>query len=384
MISSARRLVRLSSPKLPVKDNEGVGDFSFTRVVNPKPGWYRGDFHVHTQASDGDYPASLVVDIARAEGLDFIAITDHNSIEAFSELSQSTDFLVIPGIEVTFEGGHFNVFGITGWHDWMEDICGDKITVPLPGRYRTISELIGEIAAEGLLNSIDHPRLHPWEWRYLSTDLRLVHCVELLGDLYWPDNVHANPKAVALWTAWLNAGYRITAIGGSDYHYPPRPEEGKPGERLGMFSTYVYAEELSVAGIIDGLRRRRAYVSRGLRVTFEAGANDTTYEIGADLGERKGEIELTAIVLDKLSGSRAQIIKNGDVIAETRVRGDRASLQSRDNVNPARSDWYRFEVWDQSGQALAITNPIFVGPRRTPERHLYGDFINIPTHRRKP
>lgn len=369
---------------MPIKDNEEVSDFSFTKVVNSKPGWYRGDFHVHTQASDGDYPPSLVADIARAEGLDFIAITDHNSIEAFSELSQSSDFLVIPGIEVTLDGGHFNVFGISGWHDWMGDICGDKITVPLPGRYRTISELIDEIAAEGLLNSIDHPCLHPWEWRYLSTDMRTVHCVELLGDLYWPDNVHANPEAVALWTAWLNAGYRITAIGGSDYHFPPRPEEGKPGERLGMFSSYVYAEELSAAGIIDGLRRRRAYVSKGLRVTFNGEINGTIHEIGADVGERRGEIALTATVLDRLSGSRAQIIKNGDVIAETLVRGDRVGVQCSDRVYPDSSDWYRFEVWDQDGQVLAITNPIFVGPRRRPDLHLYGDFIDIPAHRRKP
>ena len=46
-------------------------DERFSKVVNPKAGWYRGDFHTHTHASDGDYPADVVAGIAKAEGLDF-------------------------------------------------------------------------------------------------------------------------------------------------------------------------------------------------------------------------------------------------------------------------------------------------------------------------
>jgi hypothetical protein len=97
----------------------------------------------------------------------------------------------------------------------------------------------------------DYPRLHPWDWRFYETDLRYVHCVELWNDLYWPGHVFTNPKTVELWTNWLNAGYRVTAIGGSDYHYPPKPDEGKPGERLGQPTTFVYAEELSAPAILE-------------------------------------------------------------------------------------------------------------------------------------
>lgn len=50
-------------------------------MLNPEADWYRGDFHVHTNASDGAYPPSLVAGIAKAEGLDFVAITDHNTID---------------------------------------------------------------------------------------------------------------------------------------------------------------------------------------------------------------------------------------------------------------------------------------------------------------
>ena len=347
-----------------------------SKVLNPKAGWYRGDFHVHTSASDGDYPPSQVIEIARAEGLDFIAITDHNTVAAFSELGEAAGFLVVPGIEITFDAGHFNVLGVADWRDWMEDICVGQIQVPLAGRHRTTTNLMRRTAAEGLLNSINHPFLQPWEWQYGATDLRYVHCLEVWNAPFYPDNVRANPQAVTLWTAWLNAGHRITAIGGSDYHHPPRPKEGKPGERLGLPSTYVYAGQLSVVAILEGLRQRRTYVSIGPRVAFQAQADDTTYGIGADLGEQSGEIEFTATVLfDGPEIAHGQIVKNGEVIAETLIQGGQGSLQCGATAEPARSAWYRLDVFDQNGQMLAITNPIFAGPRRIPCLHKYGEYL---------
>jgi hypothetical protein len=211
---------------------------------------------------------------------------------------------------------------------------------------------------DGFLNSINHPLLHPWEWLYKDTDLRYVHCVELWNDLYWPDNVNANPKTVEMWTDWLNAGYRVTAIGGSDYHYPPKPELGLPGERLGQPTTYVFAEELSVAAILDGIRMGRAYVSSGPRVKLQATIGGIIYRIGDDLGEQSGEIEFTATISNKLKTVHAQLVKNGQIITNDQLRGGESSIQFRDYVNPTWSGWYRLEVLDRTGQALVITNPI--------------------------
>ena len=322
-------------------------------------------FHAHTNASmDGEYSPTMVAGIARAEGLDFITITDHNTIDGFSELDEQLNFPIIPGIEITLDRGHFNVFGMRDWRKWMEDVCVSQKAIPLPEKYQTVSELMHQIAKEGLLNSINHPQLHPWEWLYNDTDLSYVHCVELWNDLFWPDNVHANPKTVELWTDWLNADYRVTAIGGSDYHYPPKPELGLPGERLGYPTTYVYAEELSADAILEGLRRRRAYVSCGPRVTFQGAIAGTIYMIGDELGEQEGEIEFTVTILDKPEKIYTQIVKNGKIIAKEQMHGRETSTQFRDQVIPARSEWYRLEVLDMDGHALAITNPIFVNSRK--------------------
>ena len=356
---------------------------SLLKVLNPQAGWYRGDFHAHTNYSDGVHTPAQLVEVAIAEGLDFFAVTDHNTIDSFSKFGDDPTTLIIPGLEVTLKEGHFNVFGMEGRLDWMEHICTGKNISELTGIYGTTTALMQGASSQGLLNSINHP-LMPWEppleWRDRATDLRYLDCLEIWNDPSWPENDHANPKAVALWTDWLNAGYRITAIGGSDYHQPvPEPGQDKPPERLGLPSTYVYAEQLSGAAILEGLRRRRAYVSMGARVTFQAQADGTTYEIGADLGELSGAIDFKATVTDCPSSGRAQIVRNGQVVSETPIEGGQAVLRWRNDADPARSDWCRLDVFGEEGQMMAITNPIYVGPRRRPVSHSYGDFASAPS-----
>ena len=234
--------------------------------------------------------------------------------------------------------------------------------------------MVHDISAEGLLNSINHPFLFPWQWLLRETDLRYIDCLEIWNDLCYPDNALANPQAVALWTKWLNAGYRITAIGGSDYHFPYK-ENSKSGERMGYPITYVYAETLSVAGVLDGLRKRRAYVSRDLQLTFEANLNGQTYGIGADLGESKGQINFSATISPSLKTTQVQLIKNGEIFATQPANGARGKIHFRDQVNSSDQAWYRLEVSAPEGETLAITNPIFVGLRKEPTLLTYGDFL---------
>lgn len=91
-------------------------DQILSKVVNQKTGWYRENFHTHTNASDGRYPAGTLTEITKAKGLDFIAITDHNTFTGLAELSRSPDFFIVPGLEVTFDKEHFNILGLDGWH----------------------------------------------------------------------------------------------------------------------------------------------------------------------------------------------------------------------------------------------------------------------------
>lgn len=349
---------------------------SMTEIHNPRGGWYRGDFHAHTDFSDGVLSPPALAALALEEGLDFFTITDHNTVKAFPNFGEHAGLLIIPGIEVTFKAGHFNAFGVERDLEWLRQVCTGRIVLTaLPGAYPTINDLLREIAAHGLLSSINHPLLVPWAWRFQDTDLPHVHCLEIWNDPSYPDNIRDNPRAVELWTGWLNAGHRITAIGGSDFHRPlPKPGENKPAERLGRPSTYVYAENLSGNAILEGLRQHRAIVSMGPRVTFQAVVNGRTYEVGDEIPADAGAVTLSATVSHCTTAANARILRNGETVAENAVSDGSAALSFHDTLAAAQSGWYRLDVIDASGLMLAITNPIYVGAARTPEMSSVKDF----------
>ena len=70
--------------------------------------WYMCDLHLHTTASrcfqDGEVTAQQWVDRTIEQGLDCVAVTDHNSpngIEAIQEVAKDTNLTIFPGVEIT-------------------------------------------------------------------------------------------------------------------------------------------------------------------------------------------------------------------------------------------------------------------------------------------
>jgi hypothetical protein len=355
---------------------------SQTKVINPQAGWYRGDFHVHSNFSDGSFPPSRLVEIARSEGMDFFIMSDHNTIDGLWELMPDSDVLVIPGIEVTLHMGHFTVLGIHGWHNWMEDICvypydddlvWDKERSP-------IKEIFIHAARQGLINCIIHPLKKSWGWHDNQTNLNYVHCIEVCNCPGDPENDLATPKAIRFWTELLNIGYRMTALGGSDYHRTlPSPyyTGTHSRESIGLPTTYVYAEELSSNAILSAVMRRHVYVSLGPKVSFQAEVNGKVYDLGQDLGPFIGEIKFTSTVSECSKNACAQIVKNGEVVADRTVVDDETVFLYSDTIAPSESNWYRLDVYDSNGAMLAITNPIFVGRRKHPHIQTYGEVLKL-------
>jgi hypothetical protein len=336
---------------------------SLTKVLNPHPGWYRGDFHLHTTSSDGHYSPNTLVRLALAEGLDFFAITDHNSIGSFGKFSDELGLLVIPGIEVTLAEGHWNVFGIHDQPDWLSKVCVWDKLLHMKDLSGSISDFMSQIAQSGMLNSIDHPLLKPWEWQDGNTLLKYVHCLEIWNDPLWPDNAQANPAAVDMWTRWLNEGFRVTAIGGSDFHFLPGEISGYPGEWPGLPVTYVYAKELSSIAILDSIRHGKAYISMGPRIHFEATCGEYKGDLGTDFGIVQGKLVIHININGVPEGSCASLLKNGKGIAHFPLDEEQTAYQFEDILD-GNTCWYRLDVADQNGQILAVTNPVFAGPHK--------------------
>ena len=74
--------------------------------------WLFGDLHVHSTASDGQYDIPILAKKAKALGLDYLAVTDHNNYAENYSLPRVPGLTMIPGVEWTHYRGHMNFFGL--------------------------------------------------------------------------------------------------------------------------------------------------------------------------------------------------------------------------------------------------------------------------------
>ncbi|MFW6117383.1 MAG: CehA/McbA family metallohydrolase [Thermoproteota archaeon] len=65
------------------------------------------DLHVHTSCSyDSLIDPEDLIFYAKRQGLNGVAVTDHDTMEGLSKVSQTKDFLIIPGLEISSLKGH--------------------------------------------------------------------------------------------------------------------------------------------------------------------------------------------------------------------------------------------------------------------------------------
>lgn len=67
----------------------------------------RAELHAHTNASDGQYTPAELVALAREQGLELLAITDHDTTAGIApaRLAANGQLIILPGIELSAEDG---------------------------------------------------------------------------------------------------------------------------------------------------------------------------------------------------------------------------------------------------------------------------------------
>jgi hypothetical protein len=80
----------------------------------PRDGYHRygGVVHIHTTASDGGGTPEEVITAARTAGLHYIAITDHNNMDAAGAAGYHDGLLVMVGTEISTQNGHLLALGL--------------------------------------------------------------------------------------------------------------------------------------------------------------------------------------------------------------------------------------------------------------------------------
>jgi predicted metal-dependent phosphoesterase TrpH len=326
--------------------------------------WYRGDLHMHTAHSDGSCtsqagkmvpcPVFVTVENAVKQKLDFIAITDHNTIshyDAERELQPYFDqILLIPGREITTYSGHANVFGPTEFIDFRSE------TKDTP----SINDVFRAAQAAGAIVFVNHPADPTGAscigcgWSIPDTDWSLVNGIEAVNGND-PEHYEAD---IRFWDQQLARGYRLVAIGGSDTHRPERGTIGHP-------TTVVHAQELSVQGILDAVRKGHVCIdltaSHDKVIDVEARDGTAHAAMGETLtAARNDRVSLTAHITGESASSLHWLVDGKELPAlPPQPLGDVAD-EPVDWTSDGSRHWLRAEVRTADGTLQLLSNPIFV------------------------
>lgn len=335
---------------------------------NDEQRWYHGDFHTHTGHSDafgchdteGQRSPCQVYQVAEAahrNNLDFVAITDHNTVSHHQDMTviQPTfpDLLLIRGQEVTTFYGHANVFGTS---------------IPIDFRIgfmqRNFHDIQQQSTKLGSLFSINHPGRETGPsctgcgWSADSTNYDLVDAIEIVNGI----NVETEISGIPFWHNLLNQGYQITAIGGSDDH-----GAGFGNAQPGTPTTVVWADNLSEVSIIDGVKSGKVYLktehSNIPDISFYAETKDQKWEMGSTIpiSDYADDSILFSITTIPQEGLTSEWILNGETVETQDIAQnfDDGKIRFTFVLEEPVYGWLRINL-RRDQKITTITNPIYM------------------------
>lgn len=370
------------------------------RVLANEMRWYRGELAAHSSYGGGSESVEKLIARAEKEGLDFLAITDRNTMQSIYDSGYKSDKLVlIPAMEW---GNDQNGYAY---------IYGPK-TAPDPPTTRDVAQAeCIRVQAQGGVFAIAHPCLpsSPWlwglsyvnainvwyqEWKsspplrlsQLSEDYktrdkgRLVHSIAAAAaraDISADDETSANEQGTLFWDYEMTRGLMACAIGASG--------STGPKQALGRPITYVKARSKSLPGILEGLRLGYTYVSKGLdgpQLFFQGDVlpdknnpNQSNVDVSVGGIVPVGVETIFNAGVKGANGGKLQVIQDGRVLISKSIEGD--TFVTRFPLTPNSSSAFRVRVLAaqgsgggkgkgkkstaslQSPEVLALSSPIY-------------------------
>lgn len=368
----------------------------------PKGEWLAGDLHVHTDYShdvcatplerrDGSpcdepwtwgFTPAEQIRSAEQRGLDFVALTDHNTIDHMKDPGYASDELIlVRGQELSLDG-HAQALG------YAEEV--DRSDRTAAG----VQAIADAVHADDGVFQANHPVDPVWAYLDEEGDPTVTIDAMEVWNIHWlfqsppfPEEVNPaeNPAAVRMWERVLDRGHMITATGGSDSHW--RATSGVQG--VGQPTTWVFARHPTEAGVLEGIRHGRTFISwqppalDSPRLFLEADADrDGNHEtiVGGVLSG-PGAKRLRVRV-EGAPGALVRLVTNGgEVLREAAVTGSSATLVFDEELAPGA--WVRADLLvedaeeergglpcqvppgfrnclDQRYGLIAMTSPIYV------------------------
>lgn len=334
--------------------------------VAPPAGEIRGAYHVHTKRSDGRGTLAEVVREAKAAGLQFVVVTDHDVL-APEDQGYRDGVLVVEATEVSTAFGHVVAMGVP------------RALTPA----ERDGDPLGAIRALGGVAVAAHP-LHPlrpftgWDrgpWRGFEV---------VSNDTAWNTVVHerAVGKAAlaALALPWDSARSVLTLSDSPDdelhrFDEVLRAAAARPGapspakvllcsDDAHGYPSYraafeAFSMHLPVALTGDGARDARAVVDALARGTgacvFDGEAPGGLLRFGR--GRKPGTLEAGPLAL--LRSATVVLVRDGVSVTHVVVAGPNAALGVIRCEDGCEGGSYRIELW-RGGQPWIFTNPVSI------------------------
>ncbi len=338
-------------------------------VADRGPGWYRGDLHLHSGHSDGSCasqsgkrvpcPAFLSLKAAADRGLDFVALTEHNTTSHHAAIAESAPYfdrmLVIPGREITTFFGHFNIYGVDAPIDF-------RLT---KGGSIGFNAIADRVHALGGILSVNHPGLPSGEacmgcgWTMPAADLRRADAVEVINGGTLAATGGAADSPLSGFRFWLDAlaAAPLTAIGGSDNHDATR--DGAGG--IGSPTTWVYARALTRPAILAGIKAGRVFVAMtpaaDLLLDLNVRFATRSAPMGATLELSATDRAEAAVTVRAPAGATLTLLDGETLVAEQPVRGEAMTIALPPS---ARDQIVRAVLRSSDRSVLAVSNAIRV------------------------
>lgn len=202
-------------------------------------------------------------------------------------------------------------------------------------------------------------------WTAKDVDFARVQAIEAVNGGSLRVNAEGPGSGIPFWEAQLNAGFRITAVGGSDNHDATMTPD-KPAS-VGFPTTVVHAPELSQAAILAGLRAGHVFIDltagRDKRLEVLASLGEHTAEMGDALAAPAGaSLTLEAHVQGAQDGM-VRLIEDGRTLAERRLSSaDETPVFNL--VSDGARHWLRVDVRGPDGKLWLLGNPVYLNPAR--------------------
>jgi hypothetical protein len=255
-------------------------------------------------------------------------LSEHNTISGFTlyegAQARHPNLLILPGQELNTYEGHGNAIGVT------ESVA---YTVGTDGY--TIADAIEAFHDQGALFSINHPSFPlpsciGCAWNF-EVDPATIDAVEVQTAIV---------PGVDFWEELIENGSHATAVAGSDDHRAGI-DEGPVRTPTGTPTTLVYARELSVNAILEGVLGGRTVV----KILGPDGPMIETSMTGERVGNTVfADTAVLGAVVTGGEGLTLRVIKNGSILQEVAISSDPFEHETTVDTPAEGEDRYRHEV----------------------------------------